>query len=260
MRPSDDVLAAFGLAGPARPLDGGQGESFRAGDAVLKPAGDVEEAEWAARVLGGLPGGDGFRVPRPLRTRDGGHVADGWSATEFTEGTPGPGDRWADLLAAGRAFHRALRHVPRPALLDRREHAWAVADRIAWEEREPPQGPAGLLERLRRIPGPAEAPSQLVHGDLTGNVLFHPGRPPAVIDFSPYWRPPGYAEAVVVADGLLYHGADPALVEEVDGGARMVARALVFRLATSVLLPVAIPRKEVERFARATGVVEAAVR
>ncbi|MFI6386873.1 hypothetical protein [Nonomuraea sp. NPDC050540] len=70
----------------------------------------------------------------------------------------------------------------------------------------------------------------------------------------------GDAEAVIVADGLLYHGADPALVEQVDGGARMVARALVFRLATSVLLTGAVPREEVERFARATGVVEAAVR
>ncbi|MFI6902458.1 hypothetical protein ACIBKY_14455 [Nonomuraea sp. NPDC050394] len=42
--------------------------------------------------------------------------------------------------------------------------------------------------------------------------------------------------------------------------ARMVARALVLRPATSVFLPGAIPREEVEQFARATGVVEAAVR
>ena len=35
-----------------------------------------------------------------------------------------------------------------------------------------------------------DAVSQLVHGDLSGNVLLAHGLPPAVIDFSPYWRPP----------------------------------------------------------------------
>ncbi len=34
-----------------------------------------------------------------------------------------------------------------------------------------------------------QAPPQLVHGDLTGNLLFHTSLPPAVIDLSPYWRP-----------------------------------------------------------------------
>lgn len=49
--------------------------------------------------------------------------------------------------------------------------------------------------------------AQLIHGDLTGNVLFAADEAPAVIDFSPYWRPPVFAEAVVVADGLLWFQA-----------------------------------------------------
>ncbi len=32
--------------------------------------------------------------------------------------------------------------------------------------------------------------AQLVHRDLTGNVLFHPPLPPLVIDLSPYWLRP----------------------------------------------------------------------
>ena len=52
-----------------------------------------------------------------------------------------------------------------------------------------------------------------MHGDLTGNVLFARGLPPAVIDFSPYWRPVGFASAVVVGDALLWEGADESLLD-----------------------------------------------
>lgn len=56
----------------------------------------------------------------------------------------------------------------------------------------------GLLAAVR----PVRLPSQLVHGDIAGNVLFAAGQSPAVIDFSPYWRPPGYALAVAAVDLL----------------------------------------------------------
>lgn len=58
------------------------------------------------------------------------------------------------------------------------------------------------------LPPPPSQHLPFIHGDLTGNVLFAAGRAPAVIDFSPYWRPPVFAEAIVVADGLLW-GAGP---------------------------------------------------
>jgi hypothetical protein len=70
-----------------------------------------------------------------------------------------------------------------------------------------------------------------VHGDLAGNVLFHPTQPPAVIDLSPYWRPAGYATGVAVVDGLLTGDDDPALVTAVRRtGRALVARGALFRL------------------------------
>jgi hypothetical protein len=72
-----------------------------------------------------------------------------------------------------------------------------------------------------------------VHADLTGNVLFSPTLPPAVIDLSPYWRPPEYAEGVVIADALCWHGAQPSLLEETGVSVTAVARALLFRMATT---------------------------
>ncbi|MFD2352698.1 phosphotransferase [Nonomuraea ferruginea] len=94
-----------------------------------------------------------------------------------------------------------------------------------------------MLAELLGLLAPVAAPAQLVHGDLTGNVLFHRGSPPAVIDFSPYWRPAPYADAIVVADALLYHDAEPDLVDAIGEDApRWLARALAFRLVALGLL------------------------
>ncbi len=44
-------------------------------------------------------------------------------------------------------------------------------------------------------------------------MLFPEGLPPLVIDPSPYWRPPAFASAIVVADALVFHGAGEEMVE-----------------------------------------------
>ena len=266
--PPAEVLAAFELTGSARPLAGGQGQCFRVGDAVLKPAGDREAAEWSATLFANLPASVEFRVPRSRRSRDGRYVVDGWTAVEFLEGQEGPAGNWQPLIGASRAFHRALQQVPRPGFVDVRQDPWAIADRVAWDEAPSPASTDAdeLLARWRDLKEPVRADCQLVHGDLTGNVMFYPGRPPAIIDFSPYWRPVPYAEAVVVVDGLLYHHADPELIDEIlpgRFGLQMLVRALVFRLTTLALWPDtqgAIPQEELTRFAYVTRVAEQRIR
>lgn len=228
------VLEAFGLPGRGHALAGGEGRSVRHGAAVLKPADDPVEAAWAAGLLAAVEP-RGFRLARPLRARDGRWVVDGWTASEHLDGRTGPAGRWDEVLAAGRAFHAALRDVPCPGFLAGRTHRWARADRAAWgEERIPVPGPARELRtRLTRLTRPVRAPSQLVHGDLSGNVLFAAGLAPGVIDFSPYWRPAGYADAIVLIDGVLRSGAgEGLLVRGGDGAgfAQPLVRALLFRL------------------------------
>ncbi len=83
-----------------------------------------------------------------------------------------------------------------------------AGDRIAWGEL--PAGDLGLVPEVADLLAartPVRAASQLVHGDLTGNVLFADGLPPAVIDFSPYWRPKALASAVVAVDAVVWLGA-----------------------------------------------------
>lgn len=255
------MLAGFGA--PTEPvlLPGGQGETWRSGDVVLKPTGMVAEAEWVAETLTALPESGEYRVARPVRAVSGGWVVDGWTAWHAVPGEPDPG-RVADVLRVGTALHQPLAGLPRPAFLGTRDHPWAYADRVAAGEL-PVTGAevlAELLVPLAAARRPIRAPEQPVHGDLLGNVLFDGDGMPAVIDFSLHFRPAAWALAVAVVDALTWHGA-PATVAERDetDWDQMLLRALMFRIATNegfrrAGLPV---RERAEHYRRALGVVHA---
>jgi uncharacterized protein (TIGR02569 family) len=170
---------------------------------------------------------------------DGSLCVDGWCASRYLPGRHEHG-RWAEIVAAGERLHAALRGIPRPAFLDRRSGPWAVADRVAWGER-PPSEVAEVTHLARLVAGtrPVSEPGQLIHGDLTGNVLFDRLLPPAIIDLSPYWRPTGFASAIVVADALVWDGADARVLDavgHVDDFGQYLVRALIFRLVTDSLI------------------------
>ena len=89
------------------------------------------------------------------------------------------------------------------------------------------------------------APSQLIHGDLSGNVLLHHELPPAIIDFSPYWRPAAFASAIVVIDALVWEDADARLLAAagpVDDFGQYLIRALIFRIVTDSIIAGYQPR------------------
>jgi uncharacterized protein (TIGR02569 family) len=261
MRPGPEVLASFGASTDPVSLPGGEGTAWRAGEVVLKPAGDPQVARWTADLYHELAirRDPGFRVPRPLRTGagDGGvgnwvaqdPLAGAWVAWQWLPGEPaswaGVSPLWPRLIAASRAFHAALAGRPAPPWLGRDGSQWTTGDQVAWGERDPgsvlaaaPAPLAGQLRSLLAALRPVRLPAQLIHGDLGGNVLFAPGQPPAVIDFSPYWRPAGLALAVAAVDALTWSGADPAILgdladqPELD---QLLARAHVGRLVTEVV-------------------------
>lgn len=61
-----------------------------------------------------------------------------------------------------------------------------------------------------------------------------------LIDWAPYWRPVGFADAIVLADAACWHGLAPSemlrLAGERSDGRQHIIRALVFRIATFELL------------------------
>ncbi len=238
--PCDTVLAAFELEGRPVPLAGGQGRAWLVDGAVLKPLDiPLPALRWQAQLLTRLDGRGDLRVSVPLPASDGAWTSFGWTAWRHQPGVHLPG-RWHEIVAVGQRLHAALHDEPEPALLADRTDSWAVADRVAWGEL-PAEEHAGtkhldtLLAALRPVTGTA----QLVHGDLTGNVLFHPDLPPLVIDLSPYWRPPAFATAVVIADALVFEGARPDVVQPLLADPdfpQHLLRALVFRAVTDHLV------------------------
>lgn len=234
--PPPAVLMAFGLEGPAVRLRGGQGTSWRVGDAVLKPRVDPQFQEWLGTEVATIEQ-HGFRRPAVRRAVGGAWAVDGWGAQSAMTGSTivdGAGVDWRAVITVSRALHAATASLARPAFLDRRTDPWAVADRDAWGE-VPRMVAPELREVVERLT-PALSllgPAQLVHGDLTNNMLLDRGEPPSIIDFSPYWRPPSYAEGIVITDALCWHDARPELVHEADVPIAAVARGLLFRLLTA---------------------------
>jgi uncharacterized protein (TIGR02569 family) len=234
--PPPSVLRAFGTDCAPLRLTGGKGGTWRAGDLVLKPAEGEAETRWRAEVVSVLPPSPQFRVARPVRAADGDWIAGGWEATEAVAGRTDP-RRVDDVVRVGEAFHRTIAALPRPGFLDQRQDPWTYGDRLAWAEPVPSgsTAPSVLLKPLVDARRPVSLRSQLVHGDLLGNVLFADGLPPAIIDWPAYWRPPAWAAGVAVIDGLCWHDVGPAVIDRwahLPAWGQMLVRALIFRVST----------------------------
>lgn len=260
--PPQSVLEAFGVdSSHLRRVAGGSGCTFASHDAMLKPVLDADESSWIADVLDGVVE-EGFRLARPMRALDGAWVVEGWSAWERIAGAHDLRTRWPDVISLCRRLNAALQGVERSTVLDALESPFAIADRVAWDERSVDLPPAAvpLYWRLRAGVHDERPKSQLVHGDLSGNVLFATGLDPGVIDFSPYWRPPAYAVAIVVVDALAWHHASTSLVRQLDPQeTRMLGRATLFRLAIAALSCAGDPRaleRELACFARVAQILE----
>jgi hypothetical protein len=140
----------------AVPLPGGRGTSWRVGDLVYKPLDFAPEViEWQAGTLT-MVETTAVRVAPP-------RVVDGWVVTPYLEGRQEPG-RWLDVIEAGRRLHAALPHARPPRV----ENHWVTGDRVAWGEL-----PYPTVDDLLAALEPIDESPALIHGDLTGNVLFH---------------------------------------------------------------------------------------
>jgi uncharacterized protein (TIGR02569 family) len=282
LTPSQSVLDAFNIHQPLQALSGGRGLCFLAGDIVLRPVDDTTEAEWLSDLLFRLCdlSSPEYRVSRPILRCDASvsppsnrFVASGWTASSFNPGAEGSKHKWNELFDASRAFHRDLKELVRepPAFIWSRTNRWAQADRITWEEQLLEDTPevnqivleriSGYLARLEKLKKPLSKDTlicQLIHADLTGNLLFDvegQGLSPAIIDLSLYWRPVDFAEAIVVADGLMWYGEGRELIRLYGTDSfrlQILIRALYWRILTFAIqsdlpwLELHLPRADFE--------------
>ncbi|PVZ08522.1 TIGR02569 family protein [Actinomycetospora cinnamomea] len=246
--PPEHVRTAFGVREAVpHPRPDLPGPAWRCDGLVLRPVADTVLAAWSAGAIEELLSGggvDGLRLARPVRASDGRRVVAGWAASHDVAGRVEP--RHDDVVAASLRLHRATARLGRPRLVDDRDDLLARADRAAFGEKEVPldaETGGTLFAELARRRRPLTRPSQLVHGDLFGTVLFDPsdpGAPPAVLDLVPFWRPVEWAAAVVVVDALAWGGADPGILTRWSHLAewpQVLLHALLFRLAVHAQHP-----------------------
>ncbi len=220
---------------------------------------DHARAAWSAKVRETLFV-DGVRLARPVRSTDGRYVVAGWRADTFVAGVPEP--RHDEVVSAAVRLHEATAKLERPRFLTQPPVApwgdvevFTAADRAAWEERPlqsllpgasvPPESSDAqrsieLINQLAGLRRPTKSPSQLVHGDLYGTVLFAGAAAPGITDIVPYWRPASWAAGVSVVDALSWGEADDGLIERwsaLPEWSQMLLRALMFRLAVHALHP-----------------------
>lgn len=252
--PDIAVIQAFGGHGDPLHLAGGEGQSYQVGDLVLKPALEIPQTTWIAQTLNGLKE-DGFRINRPIQARNGQWVYEGWQAFAFIPGRHEKG-RWKEKIELSRLFHTALRGIEKPDFIGKRNNPWERADLAIWGDKieafdvriQP------VTDRLQALMRPIDMPEQLIHGDMTGNILFHESLSPAVIDFSPYWRPAEYATAIIIVDALVWEHADDSILHELENKVdynQLLVRAALWRIKTTEefsKLNQSDPTKEIESY------------
>jgi Ser/Thr protein kinase RdoA (MazF antagonist) len=246
--PSPEVLDGFGVSGEVAALPGGEERSFRCGNLVLREEnpGDEIEAAWNADLFAGIVE-DGFRVPRPVHTRDGSWLATAaegghWSAWTYVEGraaTAADAPQMADAIAA---FHRAIAGAPYPAHIDRWTSPYRRADLGAFGEMPHNMSPTlrPILDELYGLRRPVTLPEQVIHGDCNEtNVRIADGMAPAIIDMATYWRPSEFAVAVGAFWLCAYRG-DAATLRHFDhagpGGVREFDQMLLRACIRSLLV------------------------
>lgn len=202
----------------------------------MKPAPHPDEVRWIGKTFSQLTFSPDVRVPRPVATGQGEWIVQDHVAWTWIEGKETVGN-YDDKLIAARAFHTGVRSLKRPSFVDYRSDPWALADRVAWSERSADYDAhtmtalAPILEMAESASMPEGVRAQVIHGDLSGNFVFADGLSPGIIDITPYWRPEGFAEAVIWIDSIWFSAciSPDAFVQ--PGMATFVLRALARRLA-----------------------------
>lgn len=202
------------------------------------------------------------------------------SSNQDTQGIPMEYDpniryKWDHIITAGERFSALMREhgVTKPAFLESRKDPWGLADRVAWSELSLEReatidihvdnktyggvlGPhwrteakylGETLDILRDLDhiNSTQEPSQIIHGDLTGNVVFAlpfaSSAPLGIIDISPYFRPPSFSTAIVLVDALACEDAPEKWAIsylKTKQDIKMFVRALIFRIVSDYLLGV----------------------
>lgn len=242
-----ESIAKFTIVNSAQRLAGGQNESLRVGNLVLKQVYEAEKYIWLGTSLNQIDFRD-LQVAVPVKSRQGNFVEDNIGATEYFE-AQFFSDRLGQKLKACRKLNSIISNISKPSGFDSWENPWTKAQGIAWSQStssdlEIPAEIKSLLNMRSRL----EMPNQLVHVDLAGNILFDKNENPVVIDFTPGFYPKEYAEVLLLVDSIAWYNAsiDSLKLSDLpqDLKKQLVLRALIFRLSVPLFMEKSVTAKD----------------
>ncbi len=236
--PNQDILNAFSVSGEPILLTGGEGNCYRVDNLVLKPTRNSIESSWIAEINNTLENKK-FRIPKPIKAKDGLWVYNAYVANEYLEGSVQKG-KYIEAIKISKEFHKSLLNIPKPDWFDKKEDVFAVADRMAWGEmpvhdyqvaNEPLKIIFNLLKKNH-------LPSQLIHGDWgPEQILFHETLSPVILDMTPYFRPAEYPIADMLISAIVNDGADISIIDlgkDIKDFDQLLLRAFIFRICTYI--------------------------
>jgi len=212
--PTKSIAQAFNSEMQPTLLLGGQKTTYVSGNIVLKPTNDITYSNWIAETFKVLPESPTLRFARPIKSINGTWVHQGYVAWSFLKGRHVKG-QYDKKIAASLEFHKLLKNISKPDFLGTPTSSWSTADLVAWQKLDFNYDKEfmELYNQIKPHLKPLKLPSQLVHGDISGNFLFEPGLPPAIIDFSPAWAPNLFSEGIMLTDAITYEKAEPEELE-----------------------------------------------
>lgn len=235
-----EIIDLFGLKGAIKKLSGGQGESIRVGNYVLKPVTEIEKYTFTGQVLETLPDSINLKIAKPVRSKEGNFTEKGYGATQYLEGTFLKGHIY-QKTAACQTLNQLLKSVRQPPEWHSWSSPWQLANQVAWQETILPADThpesRKIIEQIQSGYETLYLSNQLIHSDLAGNILFNETMP-VIIDFSPEFRPAIYAEVLTITDSIAWHNENPESLWQtkhpVETVIQLALRAVVFRLTVNV--------------------------
>lgn len=236
-----EIQDIFSIGGKTERLSGGQGQSVRVGDFVVKPIEETEKYSWAGSVLESLPT-HSLAIAKPIRSKNGNFVENGYGATHYIAAEFSSG-RISEKISACQLLNQLLENIEQPEQWNSWYSPWQWANQVAWEENHLPQNANAhsikVIEEIKSRYKLINLTKQLIHSDLAGNILFD-GPKPVVIDFSPEFRPSAYAEILLITDSIAWHNEPTESLwltqHKKELVIQLALRAIVFRLSVIINL------------------------
>lgn len=225
----NEIAKFFGSTEQVFLLSGGEGQTYKSGKIILKKTNNEIESIGLADFVYNLEIKPGLRIQKPVKSVKGNWVESGYVAWEFLEGKEFSGN-FEQKITICKMFNKTFEGYAKPKFLEYKNDPWFIADKYVWGEKdgEYQEDFQEIIRSTLQKINPINLESQLIHGDISGNIISDDVLGAAVIDLTFYYRPVNYSIAILLVDMLTWEGADISLyglVKEIPSIDQLLLRA-----------------------------------